>query len=330
MQELLSDAIVCLRKREKHVLQVCPQNLVSAHKLSPVALQRVAAVFNNLAESWQAMHCFIDEEMTSPQKVCADEMSEWTRYPYRLSCRQRTGDPSVWLRGVCTQRCSLSHAALVHVDSTTGLVLETLLFVVAKQRPMSALFQRCKHELQLGFSEASDLAAVTRPLVPAEHVIFALAQDFVCDLDLDIDLGEEDWFVLPQLTWQSGCWLTSAGALIPWFTFFEAAGAQDNLAGGCDVVRQQAGKARPYDELPEWARAWFAPPRPSATGSSSLSGSGIAAEAADLTEEQAEEVAVELAEVRALLAEEFPVADLDFGVRVLGGRFTARYRGGRA
>ena len=155
MQELLSGAIVCLRKREQHVRQVGPQNLVSAHKLLTHQLAWLASVFEGSPESQQSIDSFVHTDMAVPGKVDTVEMGEWSKYGYNLSCRARSGPPAEWLKAVSTQRWSLSHAALVEVDPATGVVLNCNLFHIALQKLMGALFQVCTHERQLGFASAS-------------------------------------------------------------------------------------------------------------------------------------------------------------------------------
>ena len=145
--------------------------------------------------------------------------------------------------------------------------------------------------------------------------------------DTDLDVGvEEDWFVIPGVMHGAGGWLFSGKDWVPWFAFTRFA---DQPPGNAAAGPRAAPRRVPRDRLPDWTLVWLT--RPAAAPRAGSAAAHVAEpeeerqeEAVErLTEEEAAQVDLELAQWRAWLAFQFPGDLGDFHIRIVGGRWTA-------
>ena len=332
-QDYLSAAIQLLRQRLRDDEPNRVRSVLGAHRLQASRMDWLACLFRTLPESQQAAVEVVARSIGSVLPVPEGRMQMLQQKPHQPLMRQRSGPPGDWLRTMVVWRQDWLRTCILRVDSNTRLVAEAWLVVAAIQQPYHVLFQRCSHML------AFDHAEVTRhvpPLdaptdLPCEVRVWPVLGQYASDLDLEVDLVDDEWFVQTGLRCDQHGWLTSPECMQTWqrFTMFmvpEAAQPAPALAP------KAAAKKRPRREaMPEWARQWFSAPASGPAGADRTTHAPPAPVPVPtaLTAEQQDVVDLEVAEMRAWLAETYPMVQQNFYARVLGGGFTSRKTKGR-
>ena len=331
-QDTLSAAILLLRDRQRTAHQFGPLNHVGAHRLSDVHLSLIASDFASLADSHLAVSQLCTTNMHSPVEIDEITMASLAEHVAHKVSIGRCGKAPSWLAAVRDHRDSFGSTALVRMDLFTGVVYECWLFLVALQNPRCGLFQEALHQLSPGFTEASGADEAHRPSGSWPHTLYALPGAFASDLDLQIDLDTEDWFVIPHICRASGDFCIGVHQAVPWQVFACMAsgdGNQQAADGEGPPSSEPAARRRPAPlaDLPEWARQWFSSTEPSGASSGGAAGSAGPAAPKLLTPVTAEEedrIELELSQMRAWLSEQYPFIDEHFAIRVLGGLMDRR------
>ena len=320
-REHVAAAITLLKARLHQDSEGGPKNLLRANRFTDAAMKELATVVEAVPESRQAFDRFAEDIRKSVEPLTPDAVMELHAQPHWVYDQVRKGPPPPWLRIVARNRLEFHGTCFIRVDSETRAVDLSLVFLMAVQNPYRALFLQVDRHDAL---DAPEGLAAEPPASPYEHLFREQTMPWRCDLDLRISVEDEEWFILPNVSRIENGWLASDSDIVPWCVYIRD--LHDAVDGG--EAQGQRRPKRMREGVPQWAQRWI-------RGGDPVLEPAVAARAREpllatveehLTKEQEEAVELELAEVRAWLAETLPNDCHHFSVRALGGKWTRRNR----
>ena len=322
-QEAVATALRQLRQAEEERKTTAPVHHVGSNRFTDADMEALHVIFHKEAESEVATRKFVDKVADSARELDSHEMAAMALQQYRPTGFVRRERIQAWAQVVADNRDLFIGACLVMTDPATGLVQGSWQVLCATQKPRRVFLQPVCHWMSISMPEADKVQVMHFP--DKEHWMKQMNSRWLEDLDVSIDVQEQELGVLPRVEAWEGAWLYSDFDLTPWYLFVKNLGLPEQAA-----ARGGSAAARPRREVPAWAARWLQAGPSQASGPPAAVVAPVGGRSSDepaaLTAEQCEEVEQELAEVRAWLAGILPAWTEHFSVRILGGRWTRRWR----